>query len=159
MILIKRDINMKCFVIFIDSNVWDRSPADFYPRFWVPFLKRGYRHCSMLIPLYDSGRGLFKEEWTLAIDPGLNVMEAIVYDSGVEALIEQYQSDPDVKISEVLECTLENSREIQYSMELLTCVTIIKKLLGRKWRFVQTPWQLRKKLISSGLAKDPGEET
>lgn len=150
MIAINREENMECYVVFVDHNVW---------RPWVPFLKKGYRHCYMLIPIVSKQGGLLANKGTLLIDSGIDVMTAALYDVPVGLFV---LHNSEMQLEEVIKCTLASSREMQYSMEVLTCVTVVKRLLGRRWKLVQTPWQLRKKLIKSGIGKvhyQIGDET
>lgn len=144
MIVINRDEGMECYVVFVDHNVW---------RPWVPFLKKGYRHCLVLIPITSKEGGLLSGRGTLLIDSGIDVMAAVLYDMSVGQFILQNLISETMEVKEVVKCRLASSREMQYSMEVLTCVTVVKRLLGRRWKLVQTPWQLRKKLIKSGIGK------
>jgi len=135
---------MECYVVFVDHNIW---------RPWVPFLKKGYRHCLALIPITPKQEGLLSGKGTLLVDSGIDVMAVVLYDMSVEKFILENVISETMEIKEVIKCRLVSSQEMQYSMEVLTCVTVVKRLLGRRWKLVQTPWQLRKKLIKSGIGK------
>ena len=133
-----------CYVVFVESHLG---------HWWIPFMKKRYNHCFVLIPVDDGTTGLLSKEGTIVVDPGINILKTVLCDHPIKEVIRDLQSALFGGVTEVLECRLANSGQTGYSIEILTCVSLVKLTLGLRWRTTWTPWQLRNKLIRSGIGK------
>lgn len=123
-----------CTVVFT-------SGIDSY--WWLKVLKKGYRHCFVLYPLRLNGENL-----TVMLEPSTNYMKTVIFQNTIEEILADYG-----EITDTIECQVDNICLNKYSIEVRTCVTIIKLILGKRWWWIQTPWRLRNKILKSDLVK------
>lgn len=124
----------ECWVVFTDGdNV----------HWWSRFMKKGYRHCYVLFPL-KTNDGLFGEDWTVQVEPRANILNVKVYTDPIGDTPHGLG-----EFTEVIKCRVANLDKTKYSIEVRTCVTTAKWLLGVQWRGIQTPWRFRNKLVKS----------
>jgi len=130
-----------CTILFtnIESKYW-----------WSKFLKKGYRHCFVMYPL-SVGDRLFGDEWTVVLDPSTNYLQTQVIQNHIIDVIQTYNFN--IGITEAINCQVDNICLNKYSIEVRTCVTIVKLILGKRWWWIQTPWRLRNKILESDLVK------
>jgi len=127
----KTEEEFECMVVFTDGS---------NQHWWSRFMKEGYRHCFILYPLKTHG-GLFGEDWCVQIDPATNFMRMMVYTDPIEDVLEAMQP-----FSEAITCRVANLDKTKYNIEVRTCVTNVKLMLGVRWWHVQTPWKLRNRI-------------
>lgn len=127
-----------CIVAFTDGGVG---------RWWARFMKKGYKHCFVMYPLELHG-----EQCTVLLEPSLNYLKTVVFTNTAEEVTRDYCMT-NSRIKEVIYCQVDNICLNKYSIEVRTCVTIIKLILGKRWWWIQTPWQLRNKILKSDLVK------
>jgi len=128
----------ECLVVFTDGS---------HTHWWSKFMKKGYRHCFLLYPLTWTDE-LFTEQWTVIVDPSTNYMKTQVITDPPDKVLEAIG-----EITEVIKCRVANIDQTKYSIEVRTCVTIVKLVLGQRWWWIQTPWGLRNKLLKSPLVE------
>lgn len=102
---------------------------------WLKILKPGFRHC--LILLHD-GRN-----W-LTIDPMLNHLDVIIHYDIQEGV--NFPALLRAQGHTVMSAKMDRSRKTPAPFMLLTCVEVIKRLLGLHKFFIFTPWQLYRHL-------------
>lgn len=102
--------------------------------------KRGFRHCFIILKT---------EHGWINLNPSRNLLIATIadcylYDPYIEVL---KKNEPDMTIIEIV---INNNFRKMVTLNLLTCVTLVKYALGLKFRAFSavTPYQLYKKLIS-----------
>lgn len=127
-----------CIVVFTDGGkrYW-----------WSRLMKKGYRHCFVLYPLELKG-----EQHTVLLEPSTNYMKTVVFENSAEEVISDY-CIVNKGVKELIYCQVDNICLNKYSIEVRTCVTIVKLILGKRWWWTQTPWQLRNKILKSDLVK------
>ncbi|MFP4098018.1 MAG: hypothetical protein ACLFP8_06385 [Alphaproteobacteria bacterium] len=107
---------------------------------FVRFLKRGFRHCFVLI--HDGRR------W-VSIDPMANYMEVIIHEDVTEnldviAFLKQ-------RGHHVARACLSRNITTAAPVMLFTCVEACKRILGIHKRSILTPWQLYRHLSKKEL--------
>lgn len=115
------------YVVFMDeTSLW-----------WLRFLKKGFRHCYLLVKLDDG------MTW-LEINPMSNQLFIEVYQ-----FFESVDFIGDVKkvlSAEICEVNVENVGLKTAPLSFFTCVEMVKRVIGLHNRFVITPYQLYKKI-------------
>ena len=97
---------------------------------WVRMLKKGYRHCFILI---NDG-----EQW-ISIDPMANYMDVVVHHVPCAFDLPDWLS---ARGHSVIPAYLDNEVSRAAPWMLFTCVEACKRILGIHKRFIFTPWQL-----------------
>ena len=103
---------------------------------WQRFLRPGYRHCGVLV---ECGR------YWLIIEPlstHLHLKLLPFSNSDVPSILRR-------RGLEVVETTVNRDRRPVVVPGLLTCVEVVKRALGMNAPLVQTPWQLREKILET----------
>lgn len=113
-------VNAKGWVVF--SNNTDL--------FWLRFLKRGYRHCFVI--LNDGQR------W-ISFDPMAHYSEIIVHDIAPDFDMPQWLA---AREHTVMEVPQSNICIKAAPLAFLNCVESVKRVLGIHAFWVFTPWQL-----------------
>ena len=109
---------------------------------WLRFLKSGFKHCFACVPI-----GL---QW-IVYDPLSNKTELTIL-SDVDSIDLEFWFRKHG-------CTVVRSRFLVTPMtsklqpSLFTCVEAVKRLLGLKKKFIQTPWQLYRHLVPQTFTK------
>lgn len=121
----------KVYVVFVDdTSLW-----------WLRWLKKGYRHCYILIEM-DS-----KMTW-LEINPMSNQTFINVYQFLKETdYISYLKSNTNVA---VCESKVEDVGLKVAPFGCFTCVEFVKRIIGLHDFFIFTPYQLYKKLMVVG---------
>ena len=117
--------DIEYYIVFVDGGRWN---------LWDVFTSSGWRHCYAIH--YD----------------GFNWIEINPYSSFLDVLILDYVDDEDVPQLLVSQghkvVYIKKQRKDKFRMRgLLTCVSIIKHLLGIRAWWVITPKQLAKHLV------------
>lgn len=123
----------RTLVVFCDgSELW-----------WLRFLKRGFRHCFVVL-----GDG---ERW-MTIDPLSHVTDiALLPSARIPDLAAFYRGRGLI----VLETTLRHPPRRSAPWRLFTCVEAVKRILGIHAGGVLTPWQLFRFLARDESEKNP----
>lgn len=96
---------------------------------WLKILKRGFRHCSLL--LCDEGR------W-ISYDPLSNYTDIMIHQVPEGFDFPRWmQERGHIVLSVTRACPKKPA-----PLEFLSCVSAIKRVLGVHERFIFTPWQL-----------------
>lgn len=103
---------------------------------FVRMLKRGFRHCFVLI--HDGQR------W-ISIDPMANYMEVMVHDHLPDGF--DFVCWLQERGHAVIEARLTRNIMVSAPIMLFTCVEACKRILGVHKLSVLTPWQLYKFLL------------
>ncbi len=108
--------------------------------FWLKILRKGFRHCAVV--LHDG------EHW-INIDPLSHVMavhvSSVPASCDVPLLLEQ-QGHRVLAVEMQCEGT-------PAPWGFLTCVGVVKRVLGIRARFIWTPWQLYRYLVQTQTCK------
>ena len=115
-----------CYVVFEhETNIW-----------WLRFLKSGFRHCYILLPLSGS-----KSQW-LEINPMSNQICFFLHcDSFQNEYIHYLEKFSGIKIVPV---TLEAAPLKVAPIAPFTCVEFVKRVIGIHNRWIITPYRLYK---------------
>ena len=97
---------------------------------WLKFLKPGYRHCFAVV---ETDRGCI---WVDPLSTNLNLKVLEGYE--LAGLIKWYR-DMGMK---VLSVNVAPSQGGDFPWAAMTCVEIVKRLVGIRNRWIVTPWQL-----------------
>jgi hypothetical protein len=108
------------YVAFKDGSKWTKH-----------FLKKGFGHCSILVP-FDNG-------W-LEIEPTQKILH-----------LDKLNDKDILSFNKVLRVNLKSFDYVSFPFKFCTCVTIIEYMLGKSL-FAFTPYRLYKKL--TGKYKD-----
>jgi len=128
---------VKFYIIFLN----DKNIPDNQKKWWNKFLNINYKHCFIIqvFNLFD-GKEIFV------------VLENLYNSINIEISCIDIEDLP--SLVDNLTCIVEYNILInpykKQNIEPITCVTIIKKLIGLKNIFIQTPLQLKKYLIRNG---------
>jgi len=110
----------RALVVFSDNTgVW-----------WLRFLKVGFRHCFVIL---ETDRGCV---W---IDPLSNSFSIKLLEGYELAGLLRWYRDMGMKVISV---KLEPQRSAPFSWAPMTCVEVVKRLLGIRDNLILTPWQL-----------------
>ncbi len=110
----------KALIVFSDnSGAW-----------WLKLLKPGYRHCFAMV---ETDRGI------LWVDPLSNSLTLKILEGyELNALVRWYR-ETGLKVVNV---PLETTRRKPFCWAPMTCVEVVKRLVGIRDPFIVTPWQL-----------------
>ena len=110
----------KALVVFSDNTgVW-----------WLKFLKPGFRHCFVIL---ETDRGCI---W---VDPLSNNFTLKILEGYELAGLIRWYRDMGMHVVTV-EPQAQKSQP--FALAPMSCVVVVKRLLGIRDRFVLTPWQL-----------------
>ena len=98
---------------------------------WLRILKPGFRHCMVL--LHDGKR------W-LSVDPMLNHMELQVHETVPEDF--DFPRWLQTQGQLVVRASVDHSKKIPAPLMFMSCVEVVKRVLGIHSRRIITPWQL-----------------
>ena len=103
---------------------------------WLKFLKRGFRHCFVL--LHDG------KHW-IAMDPLSNVMEVSIPDIPSSFDLPRWFQTQGYTVQRY------NIQAYDKAMlpSVMSCVDVVKRVLGIHAPFILTPWQLYKYLCNT----------
>ena len=103
---------------------------------WSFFTHKKFRHCYLLTPIDFEDR-----KYTILLDARVNYLQNMVYTNNINEIL-----NSETNLSEAYLVYLANSTSKRYTIEVRTCVTLIKLALNVTWPWVQTPKSLRNKL-------------
>lgn len=101
---------------------------------WLRFLKPGFRHCFVLI---NDGR-----QW-VSVDPMSNHMDVTVHHVPQEFDLPLWMKD---RGNIVVKAPVNKALNKPAPWMLMTCVEVVKRVLGLHSRTIFTPWQLYRHL-------------
>lgn len=117
-------------------------------RFWRVFTQRGWRHCWLVIPVYDPEPGLKATEHSLIIDPRINFAAADVAWLPADEVAKRMM---DEGATVVIKYPVDTADFRNYVPRgFITCVSLIKTFLGIEAFFVLTPKSLARWLLKNG---------
>lgn len=125
MFLIEPRIRRRWFVVFED-------PIE--PRWFNRFLKKGFGHC------YAMARS---EEYWLIINPTLELIEFELRSVGSFKTAHEYAGEHAVVVE--IDVSLRPNVS-SCSIGLMTCVDVVKRIIGLRGMGVYTPYQLYRRL-------------
>lgn len=105
--------------------------------YWLKFLKSGFRHCFSVIR--DGNK------W-IVCDSLKGHMELFVIDGGPDFNLAEFYAKQGYVV--LAGTNIQRKTDDRPRVEFLTCVTVVKRLLGLQSFWVWTPWQLFCLLIS-----------
>jgi len=113
---------MQCLVVFSENRgVW-----------WLKFLKSGFRHCFVIL---ETDRGC------ISVDPISNSFSVKMLEGyELKGLLRWYKNMG----MEVMKVAIDDKNAGPFFWAPLTCVEIVKRLIGLNKMLVMTPWQLYK---------------
>ncbi len=97
---------------------------------WLKFLRRGFRHCFVAIRSQD--------RWVV-IDPMLHFWEVTIPDISIQFDLARWFTDQGLT---VVETEIKSPDRRCYPPFFLSCVEVVKRILGIHHPFVVTPAQL-----------------
>ncbi|HPQ50353.1 MAG: hypothetical protein KDJ26_01235 [Alphaproteobacteria bacterium] len=110
----------KALVVFSDeTDLW-----------WLKFLRRGFRHCFVVIQIHD--------RWVV-IDPMLHFWEVSIPDVSIDFDLARWFREKGMRVVET--CILSPSRRC-YPPIFLSCVEVVKRVVGIHKPWIKTPLQL-----------------
>lgn len=117
-------------------------------RWWRIFTRRGWRHCFVIIPAYYPQAGLGAVAYSQIINPWVECIRSDVVFQSPRAVSEAFLRDG---ATCVIAIPIDQKFTGRYVPRgLLTCVSLIKALLGiNAWQIV-TPEQLASWLLRHG---------
>ncbi len=101
---------------------------------WLRFLKKGYRHCFILI---NDG-----SNW-ISIDPMANYMDVVVHHAPSNFDLPKWL---ELRGHGLISARLNSEINKAAPVMIFTCVEACKRILGIHKRFIFTPWQLYRHL-------------
>lgn len=117
----------RCYVVFADNtSLW-----------WLRLLKPGFRHCYVILKIYNTGR------W-LELNPLSNQFIASVYEYPPDFDFPHYlcrHQNVTVCRVRIVDAPLKCA-----PLSFFTCVEFVKRVIGLHDCFIHTPWQLYKKI-------------
>lgn len=118
---------------------------------WRMFTKAGYRHAMLIIPT-DGGRSLFDPRGSCVVVNGLSYTVNV---NGLETTAKQAADHCLANgATEVLRFKVSKKFTREFVPRgILTCVSLIKAIIGINAWWVITPEQLRKWLLENGAEK------
>lgn len=127
------------FVVFAGAD---------HRRFWRIFTKRGWRHCFVIIPIYYPEPGLMAEQYSLIIDQRTN-------HTAVDVFFQSPKSVADEALQRGATCVIKFEVDRKDYRDyvprgFLTCVSIVKSVLGIGAWYVITPEHFARWLLRNG---------
>ena len=122
------------YVVFSGDRRWS---------FWNWFLEPGFSHCWVIIPIPYPEPGLMASKFSLKIEPLSWGIDTEVWFAEPDVVIESFAKLDNV--SAIVSYTFETPgppKALQGLRGLLTCVSVIKALLGIENHRVWTPGHL-----------------
>ncbi|NVK19309.1 MAG: hypothetical protein HWE30_11485 [Methylocystaceae bacterium] len=101
---------------------------------WLRLLKPGFRHCFVIL---ETDRGCI---WLDPLSNGFTVKPLEGYE--MAGLLKWYKDQG----MRVLKINVDNTSAAAHFWAPMTCVEVVKRLIGLRETFVLTPWQLYRTL-------------
>lgn len=117
-------------------------------RWWRIYTRRGWRHCYLILPAYPPGASLFSRPGSIVINPWISYLR-------IDNLTE---SPPEIcrrMVAEGATCAIELPVDQKFTgayvpRGLMTCVSLIKAVIGCNAWHVWTPEQLARWMLRHG---------
>lgn len=118
-------------------------------RWWRIFTRRGWRHCYVIIPNHTVGGGsLFTRPQSIVVNPWVSCIRLDVIDKSPADVCQDLLADG---VTCVIELPIDQKFTGRYVPRgLLTCVSLIKAVIGCDAWHVWTPEQLAKWMLRNG---------
>lgn len=117
-------------------------------RWWRIFTRRGWRHCYIVLPDHRHGASLFRSPGSIVINPWVSFVRFDCFDRTPAEICAEVLADGAT-------CAIAFPVDQKFSgayvpRGLLTCVSLIKAMIGCNAWHVWTPEQLAKWLLRNG---------
>lgn len=117
-------------------------------RWWRIFTRRGWRHCYLILPAYLPGASLLDKPGSIIINPWIGFIRVDYSPQTPQAICRQM-------VEEGATCAIEIPVDQKFSgayvpRGLLTCVSMIKAMIGCNAWNVLTPEQLARWMLRHG---------
>mgnify|MGYP001146971656 CR=1 FL=1 len=117
-------------------------------RFWRIFTRRGWRHCYVILPAYYPEPGLRADQYSVIIDTRTNCTDCDVLFTPPKDVV-QYL------LKEGTTCAIKvridrHGKRDYVPRGILTCVSLVKSIIGIGAWWVWTPEQLARHLVRNG---------
>lgn len=117
-------------------------------RFWRIFTRRGWRHCFVVLPVYHPEPGIGASEFSQVINQTTNRIDAKVFFQSPKSCAESFLKDG---AKCVVKIRVDRRKLPNYVPRgFLTCVSLIKAILGVGAWYVWTPEHLARWLLRNG---------
>jgi len=117
-------------------------------RWWRIYTRRGWRHCYLILPDHRPGASLFAKPGSVVINPWVSCIRWDCLETSPQELCEDV-------LAEGATCAIALPVDQKFSGRyvprgLLTCVSLIKAVIGCDAWYVWTPEQLAKWMLRHG---------
>lgn len=117
-------------------------------RAWRIFTRRGWRHCLLVLPVYYPDQSLSAKRFSLVINPVTWCVQSDVYFETPDRMAQE-------ALREGATCVIKIPIDLAFDRDyvprgLLTCVSLIKAILGISAWYVWTPEHLARWLLRNG---------
>lgn len=117
-------------------------------RFWRIFTRRGWRHCLVVIPVYDGAPGLMTPVYSLIINPLTCFTDTHVEFTNPRDVVQEYLN---AGYTAAISWPVDHDYKQEYVPRgFLNCVTLVKALIGVSAWYVWTPKHLARYLVRNG---------
>lgn len=117
-------------------------------RWWRAFTRRGWRHCYVILPAHRPGAGLFERPGSIIVNPWVSCLRIDYSDRPPADLIRDVLADGATCAISIPVDEKFTGRYVPRG--LMTCVSLVKAIVGCKAWNVWTPEQLAKWLLRNG---------
>lgn len=117
-------------------------------RWWDGFTKPGFRHCWMFYTIYKPSPGLMADQYTAKIEYTNSHTDVDIWWASPDDVCKDFYRQGATAILKY-RAQLPGERVLG-SRGLMTCVSVVKSVLGLSCWEVQTPYQLCRRLLYLG---------
>lgn len=116
--------------------------------FWRIFTRRGWRHCAVIVPAYYPDYSLGSDVFSMLINPLSTHVEIDLFTTHPEAFcLKTLEEGATMAIKVPVD---HNPKRDYVPRGFLTCVSLVKAVLGLRAFSIITPEQLARRLILNG---------
>jgi len=120
-----------------------------FHRPWRLFTWNGYQHVWLFYPKYMGPPGLLTRQHTIKVEPLSTYLDTDYWACEPEEIAEEIIKED--YILDIIKISLPLPSNVSYNIRgLITCVTIVKFVMGLSKWFVMTPQQLHRYLLRIG---------
>lgn len=129
-------------------TAWVVFQGSDHRRFWRIFTRRGWRHCFVILPVYYPEPGLAAIKYAQVFEPKMNYLASDVIFKAPRDLVQEALDNGATAVIKYSVDTI--NLPFYIPRGVISCVSIIKCLLGIQAYFVVTPKQFARWLIRNG---------
>lgn len=116
--------------------------------FWRVFVRRGWRHVQVIVPMYYPEPRLTADVYSLVINPVTYAVKIDYFWLNPRKMVDEMLKDGCTAVIEVpVDIALKDG---YIPRGLLTCVSLVKAIIGVRAWYVWTPYHLARYLIRHG---------